>query len=687
MHRPALASLVTLLVLVAGCPSPPPPEPPPGPTVAPTAEPPPAPPMVTEPPVWMTPAEVATDCQKHLAAAAQARDGLLEGAQTSPEGTLNQMNSLLLEVDRVLGVAELVAAVHPEKPVRKAAETCHQDVQKFVSELELDRRVYDALAAVDQAKLDPGAKRFLEHLLRDYRRAGVDRDDATRKKLASLKEQMVKIGQDYGRNIREGKRSIKVTAAQLEGLPKDYIDKHKPGKDGKIEITTDYPDLIPLLSYADDEKTRKAMFIEQMNRAYPANEANLKKLIELRHEYATILGFPDWASYNAGDKMLDDKKKIAEFIDKVAGIAKPKSDKELVDILARKKKDVPRAKTVQSWDRFYYVGKLQKERFGVDPQAVRAYFSYPKVRDGLLALNQKLFGVTFRKLDDAKVWHPSVDAYEVLEDGKVFARFYLDMHPRDGKYGHAAAFQMHSGVAGRQLPSASLVCNFPDPSEGGGALMEHRDVVTFFHEFGHLVHHLLSGRHPWVTFSAFNVEWDFVEAPSQLMEEWAWDPAVLQLFAVHNETGKPIEAELVKKMRAADEFGKGVHVTRQMFLAALSFAYYSRDPAKLDLLAVLKELRGKYSPYPYAEGSHFFASFGHLDHYSSIYYTYMWSLVLEKDLFTRFTKAGLMDLPTSKAYRDAVLAAGASRDAKDMVTTFLGRPYAFDAFQAWLERE
>jgi thimet oligopeptidase len=305
----------------------------------------------------------------------------------------------------------------------------------------------------------------------------------------------------------------------------------------------------------------------------------------------------------------------------------------------------------------------------------------------LLGLNQRLFGITFQKVEGAPVWHDSVDAYDVLDGSEVIARFYLDMHPRDGKYGHAAAFGMYSGAAGLQLPSASLVCNFPDPSDGGPALMEHRDVVTFFHEFGHLMHHLLSGKHRWVTFSAFNVEWDFVETPSQLMEEWAWSPDVLQQFAIHHVTKKPIAAELVRKMRAADEFGKGVHVTRQMYLAALALAYYSQDPAKLDLLGVIEELRGKYSPFPYEKGSHFFANFGHLEGYSSTYYTYMWSLVLVKDVFTKFAQAGMMHTPTAQAYRQAVLSAGASQNATDMVTAFLGRPYAFDAFKSWLERE
>ena len=444
---------------------------------------------------------------------------------------------------------------------------------------------------------------------------------------------------------------------------------------------------MPLLKYADEDKVRRALWMQFMNRAHPANEEVLKKLLALRHRYATILGFSDWASYNAGDKMLDDKQKVARFIDRVAAIARPRMEKEVVELLERKKQDDKKAKQLKSWDRFYYVIKLQKERYGVDSQEVRQYFDYPRVKQGLLDVNQSLFGVSFRKVDAAPVWHPSVEAYDVLEQGKPVARFYLDMHPRDDKYGHAAAFTMLSGVAERQLPSATLVCNFPDPSSGGPALMEHGDVVTFFHEFGHLMHHLLSGRHRWVTLTAFNVEWDFVEVPSQLMEEWAWHPDVVQRFAIHHETNKPIDKELVRKMRRADEFGKGVHVMRQMYLAALSLQYHDRDPKNLDLLGVIQELHERYSPYPYEKGTHFFANFGHLEGYSSTYYTYMWSLVLVKDLFTKFEQAGIMDPATASSLRSQVLAPGAERSADDLVLGFLGRGYSFDAFQNWLERD
>ncbi len=558
---------------------------------------------------------------------------------------------------------------------------------KVISEFQLDRELYDTLAAVKTDALDPMAKRFVEHLLRDYRRSGVDKDEATRKELAALKEDMVKTGQLFSKRIREDKRFIEVTAKDLAGMPADFMANHPAGENGKIKITTDYPDFIPVANYADKEATRKAIYIKFLERAHPDNGDTMKKLLGLRHTYATKLGYSDWADYNAEDKMAKDRKVISEFIDKVADIARPRMKKDLKEILERKKKDSKPAKKVRMWDRFYYVNKIKAEKYDVDAQVVRTYFDYPKVKEGLFTVNQELYGVTFKRIPDAPVWHESVEAYDILEGENVLARFYLDMHPRDGKYGHAAEFPMITGIPGRQLPSASLVCNFPKPSDKGPALMGHSEVTTFFHEFGHLMHQLLAGRHEWVTLSGINCEWDFVEAPSQLMEDWAWDYEVLKSFAVHHETGKVIPEELVNKMRSADEFGKGVHVMRQMFYAGLSFTYHANDPTDIDLLEVVKDMQKKYNPYPYEKGTYVFANFGHLEGYSSMYYTYMWSLVMAKDLLTKFKAAGLMDKDNAMAYRKYILEPGGTVDAAQMVKSFLGRDYAFDAFKTWLEKE
>ena len=274
------------------------------------------------------------------------------------------------------------------------------------------------------------------------------------------------------------------------------------------------------------------------------------------------------------------------------------------------------------------------------------------------------------------MWHPDVTAYDVYSDGRLKGRIYLDLHPREGKFKHAAQFDLVRGVTGRQLPEGVLVCNFPR------GLMEHTHVVTLFHEFGHLVHHVLGGDQRWIRFSGVATEWDFVEAPSQMLEEWAWDADILQTFALDAD-GTPIPRELVERMRAAKEFGKGLFVRNQLFYTALSYQLHRDRPA--DITAAVRELQARYDLIDYLPDTHFHASFGHLAGYTSAYYTYMWSLVISKDLFSAFDPADLFAAAVAHRYRDEILARGGSADAADLVTSFLGRPFAFDAFAAWLD--
>jgi thimet oligopeptidase len=279
-----------------------------------------------------------------------------------------------------------------------------------------------------------------------------------------------------------------------------------------------------------------------------------------------------------------------------------------------------------------------------------------------------------------------VESYEVLDGGRVIGRIHLDMHPRPGKYKHFAQFTLAGGQRGVRLPEGVLVCNFPEPKPGAPALLEHGEVKTLFHEFGHLLHHLLGGQTRFAAHAGVATEWDFVEAPSQLLEEWTWSPEVLATFARHVETGEPIGAEVVARMRAADEQGKGLMVRQQMFYAAVSLELHRRPPDGLDAAAVCRELQARYTPFAPVPDSWFHLSFGHLDGYSALYYTYMWSLVIAKDLLTPFRAAGLMDPATARRYREQVLEPGGSRPAAALVETFLGRPVRFDAYRAWLEQ-
>jgi thimet oligopeptidase len=439
------------------------------------------------------------------------------------------------------------------------------------------------------------------------------------------------------------------------------------------------------MSYSTRGDLRRRLHFEHLNRAYPQNDDVLKTLLARRHELATLLGYASWADYVTEDKMVKSAAAAREFIERVSELARGRMDAEYGELLERKRLDEPDADAVHGWETTFYTERVKEEKFGFDSQSVRPYFGYKNVRDGVLATSEALYGIQFRRDDEVDRWHPSVECYEVMDGGERVARLWLDMHPRPDKYKHAAMFDLKSGVAGEALPEACLVCNFTEPTDSDPGLLLHSQVTTFFHEFGHLLHHLFGGRQRYLSFSGIATEWDFVEAPSQMYEEWAWDAGVLQHFATHYETGEPIPAELVARLRAAEEYGKGLHVGTQMFYAALSLSYYDHDPQELDLTKHMVELKQRMSPVPYEPGTHFPASFGHLHGYSAIYYTYMWSLVIAKDLFSRFD-GDLMNGATAGQYRLSVLAPGGSQDAADLVRAFLGRDYAYEAWEAWLNR-
>jgi thimet oligopeptidase len=640
-------------------------------------------------PFWTGKPDAATFTRiqdERLAKAQQTLDRMLavKGKRTI-ENTLRLFDEVQIYLDAAGQQAGLIQEVHPDEAVRDAAEKVSQKVQSFITDLSLNRAVYDALKAMDLKGADAETRYYVEKTLRDFRLAGVDKDDATRKRIKELRDELVLIGQEFSRNIRDDKRTvIAESAAELEGMPADYIARHKPGPDGKITLTIDYPDSLPVFSYAKNESLRKRMFMEYNNRAYPQNMAVLDRMIARRYELANLLGYSNWADYITADKMVGSGKSASDFIDRIVEASKNKAASEYQVLLKRKQQDVPGAKGINAWESAYYSELVRKANYDFDSQSVRPYFQYDRVKQGVLDVTSKMFGVTFRRVKDAPVWDPLVECYEMLENGKLVGRFYLDMHPRKGKFNHAAEFSVRTGVAGRQIPEAVLVCNFPGGEANDPGLMEHDDVVTFFHEFGHLLHELFAGRHNWIGVGGIRTEQDFVEAPSQMLEEWTWDPNVLQTFARHYQTNEPIPAQLVKQMKRASEFGKGLVVRRQMVYAKLSLSIYDRKPQDVNTDTLIEKLTEEYQPYPFVKDTHWQTAFGHLDGYSAVYYTYMWSLVIAKDLFSQFDKSNLLAPGVATRYRNAVLVPGGSQPARQLVEHFLNRPFDFRAWQEWL---
>jgi thimet oligopeptidase len=630
--------------------------------------------------------ESAMDARLAHARALLTQLTAVRGARTL-DNTLRVFDDVQLELDAVGQQAQLIQSVHPDGAMRETAEKVSQKASALNTEVSLNRAVYDAISALDVSSADAETKYYVQRLVRDFKLAGVDKDEATRKRIQALRDELTELGQAFDRNIRSDLRTVKTDPRELEGLPRDYIARHKPDANGQITLTIDYPDSLPVFSYAQNEDLRKRMYMEYNNRAYPKNIEVLDTMLARRAELARLVGYGTWADYITADKMVGSAKNASEFIDRIVAASGPKAEREYAAILKRKQQDDPRATAVNGWERSYYAELVRKSEYAFDSQSVRPYLPFDRVKQGLLDVTSRLFGVTYKRLSDAPVWDPSVEAYEMLEDGKMIGRFYLDMHPRPNKYNHAAEFGIRSGVTGRQMPEAALVCNLPGGQPGDPGLMTHDDVVTFFHEFGHLVHALLSGRHAWIGISGITTEQDFVEAPSQMLEEWTWDPATLASFAKHHETNQPIPAALVQQMRRASEFGKALNVRLQMLYARVSLSVYDRDPKTVDTTALVKEITNKYTPFPYVDGTHFQTSFGHLDGYSAVYYTYMWSLVIAKDLFSKFDKGNLLAPDVAKRYRDSVLAPGGSKPAAELVRDFLGRPFEFTPWQEWLNRE
>jgi thimet oligopeptidase len=587
---------------------------------------------------------------------------------------LQLWNDACLALANAFAVTSLMSSVHPDPAMIELAEGIEVEARRFSSDLHLDRAVFELLSSVRTEPLDAGARRMLADALRTFRRSGVEVDEATRDRLRDLNKRETELGQAFARNIRDGRREALVPASALDGMPADFVESHPPDEEGRVRITTEYPDVHPFLTHSRDAEARRAVAMEYFNLAWPENDAVLGDLLRLRDEKARLLGYPNWPDFDAEIKMIGNGAAIEKFIDRIAADAHEAGRRDLGVLEKRGAQEGIERIDLSNWR--YCFEAVRREQYGVDAQEVRRYFDFAQVHQGLLDVTGRLFGLTYEPVD-VPTWHDEVTSYDVHLDGSRIGRIHLDLHPRDRKYNHAAQFDLVPGVRERQLPEGVLVCNF------NRGLMEHHEVVTLFHEFGHLMHHVLAGRHEWVRFSGVATEWDFVEAPSQMLEEWAWDAAVLQVFA-RDADGVPIPAELVARMRAADEFGKGLLARTQMFYAALSYKLHLEVPD--DLTARLFQLYPEYSLVAPLEGTHFHAGFGHLEGYSSAYYTYMWSLVIAKDLFSAFDPDDLFAPDVARRYRDTVLAPGGSKDAADLVADFLGRPYNTEAFSQWLNR-
>ena len=611
------------------------------------------------------------------------------GART-PENSLRHFDAAIEQLSLAGAQAGILNSVAADKAVRDQAQMEAQRVAMAGSALSLNRAVYDALVAISLDGASAATKHYVGRTLLGYRLSGVDKDEATRDRLHALHDKATQLSLAFSRNIQEGGKTVEAAPEELEGLPADYIARHpaQKGKSGaeRVTLTTDPPDMMPVMTFAASAELRKKMFLAYNTRAYPANRQLLLDLMATRQEIASVLGFRSWADLATADQMMESAANVRTFLAKLDEASREGARDEHAQVLAFARDRQPELSEIDITSRGYWYEQFRRTKYDFDSQSVRPYFPYARVEAGVLETATKLFKVEFRP-STAPAWHEAVSVYEVFEGGRLVGRFYLDMHPREGKNKWFSATPVVAGVRGRVLPEAGLICNFPAPEETDPGLLQYSDVVTFFHEFGHLMHALLGGHTEWVGLSGFATEGDFIEVPSQMLEEFFRDEKLLQVFAKHYETGETLPSALIRSMKRAGAFGRADWIRTQLYYTTLSLNLHDQDPAGIDPDEMTRELYASFQPWTWLEGSKMYASFGHLTGYSSNYYTYMFDKVIALDFFGQFDPKALLSGDAGERYRRTVLEQGGSKPAKELVRDFLGRGEEFAAFSKWLNEE
>lgn len=628
-------------------------------------------------------AQVNERCDWFIKNISAARDAL---EKTSGPATVD---SALADFDQIyelisagLGESTFWRQVAIGADTRDAAQKCEVAISSEANKVSLSRGVYDRLKAIP-TPTDPATAWYLKRQIEAFERAGVALDEAGRAKMQKVSDEASALSSKFESNISKSRLSVTARPEELEGLPQDYIDAHKPGADGLVTITTDYPDYFPVQNYARSDDLRKRLTMTYNRRAYPENDAVLRDLINKRDELAKLVGRPNYAALTLEDRMINTPAKVSELIAEMAASARPAAERDYAKKLASLRELNSAATRVELWQNSYATQRVQKALYGFDRQEARKYFAYNNVQDGILKLTEDLFGVTIRPWSYA-TWDKLVRPFEVVENGRVIGRFILDSHPRPGKYEHANAVPLRVGV-GDRIPIAALVMNLPAGDHKTG-LMEHGDVDTFLHEFGHLLHYIFAGQgQRWAGISGIATEWDFVEAPSQMLENWIYDYDTLKRFAVDAD-GKPIPKELVDQMNRARYFNTGMTDLRLLGLSNASLRYYL-GPAPADLGAAFRAYHRQIDLIAFPEETQFQASLSHLGGYGPAVYTYNWSQVIADDLFTLFEKNGLRDRATAERYRRLVLAPGGSKPAAELIADFLGRPVSMEAYRARIAKD
>lgn len=605
--------------------------------------------------------------------------------------------------NEVAGLGHLTTSLSyfsPEKDVRDASVEAEKEYDAFGIEQGMRLDLYNAVKNVfdktDLQALEPEDARLLTKTELDFRRNGLALEEKQRNELKEIRKRLSELSIEFSKNQNEESSTVNFTKDELENMDDDFLSGLKTEEvDGvqKYVLTMRYPDVLPVLKMCKNENTRRVHYIAYESRN-KENIALLEEAVKLRRQAAKILNYPSHAAFVLEVKMAKTVEAVRTFLDDLVARLTSIGETELERLkdIKRKEKESRGEEfdgKINGWDTAYYLRVLLEDEYQVDQQVIKQYFPLNNTVSKMLEIYSKVLGIRFVKVpaDKAVVWHPDVQLYECWDDTDTLefsGYMYLDLHPRENKYSHAACFPLQPSYlkknGERVAPSAAMVANFTKPTADKPSLLKHDEVVTLFHELGHVMHHICS-RTKHTRFNGTSVERDFVEAPSQMLENWCFDKESLKYLSSHYETGKPIPDEIIDRIVKAKNVNAAMFNLRQLFFGVYDMEIHTADDENVDTTAVWHSLRKKVSLIDSPEGTYGQAAFGHImGGYDAGYYGYLWSKVFSSDMFFTKFENNTLSREEGLAYRHKILSRGGSRDGMDLLRDFLGREPSSDAF-------